>query len=44
MVETITAISTNSKGLIATAYDHLADVYASLAAVLGVGLALIGEV
>ncbi|MFB7642252.1 cation diffusion facilitator family transporter [Peribacillus butanolivorans] len=36
--------STNSKGLIATAYDHLADVYASLAAVLGIGLALIGEV
>ncbi|QUW23301.1 cation transporter [Sporosarcina sp. Marseille-Q4063] len=33
----------NSKGLIATAYDHLADVYASLAAVLGIGLALIGE-
>ena len=25
----------NSKGLIATAYDHLADVYASLAAVIG---------
>ncbi|WP_397443939.1 cation diffusion facilitator family transporter [Peribacillus aracenensis] len=35
---------TNSKGLIATAYDHLADVYASLAAVLGIGLALVGEV
>lgn len=34
---------TNSKGLIATAYDHLADVYASLAAVLGIGLALVGE-
>jgi len=34
---------TNSKGLIATAYDHLADVYASIAAVLGIGLALIGE-
>jgi cation diffusion facilitator family transporter len=33
----------NSKGLIATAYDHLADVYASLAAVLGIGLALIGD-
>lgn len=32
----------NSKGLIATAYDHLADVYASLAAVIGIGLALIG--
>ncbi|MEK5529430.1 cation diffusion facilitator family transporter [Viridibacillus sp. FSL R5-0468] len=35
---------TNSKGLIATAYDHLADVYASLAAVLGIGLALVGEI
>lgn len=34
---------TNSKGLIATAYDHLADVYASLAAVVGIGLAYIGE-
>lgn len=34
----------NSKGLIATAYDHLADVYASLAAVLGIGLALIGDI
>lgn len=33
----------NSKGLIATAYDHLADVYASLAAVLGIGMALVGE-
>jgi len=33
----------NSKGLIATANDHLADVYASLAAVVGIGLALIGE-
>lgn len=33
----------NSKGLIATAYDHLADVYASLAAVLGIGLGLIGD-
>lgn len=32
-----------SRGLIATAYDHLADVYASLAAVLGIGLALAGE-
>jgi cation diffusion facilitator family transporter len=29
--------------LIATAYDHLADVYASIAAVVGIGLALIGE-
>lgn len=34
---------TNSKGLIATAYDHLADVYASIAAVAGIGLGLIGE-
>ena len=33
----------NSSGLKATAYDHLADVYASLAAVIGIGLALIGE-
>lgn len=33
----------NSKGLIATAQDHLADVYASAAAFLGIGLALIGE-
>ncbi|WP_127584967.1 cation diffusion facilitator family transporter [Paenibacillus koleovorans] len=35
--------SVNSKSLLATAYDHLADVYASLAAVIGIGLALIGE-
>lgn len=34
---------TNSKGLLATAYDHLADVYASIAAVIGIGLGLIGE-
>ena len=33
----------NSKGLIATAYDHLADVYASLAAVIGIGLAIAGD-
>lgn len=33
----------NSKGLIATAYDHLSDVYASLAAVFGIGLALWGQ-
>lgn len=33
----------NSKGLMATAYDHLADVYASLAAVIGIGLALVGD-
>jgi cation diffusion facilitator family transporter len=32
-----------STGLIATAYDHLADVYASIAAVIGLGLALIGD-
>jgi cation diffusion facilitator family transporter len=34
---------TNSKGLIATAYDHLSDVYASLAAVIGISLALVGK-
>ncbi|MFC4102091.1 cation diffusion facilitator family transporter [Paenibacillus xanthanilyticus] len=33
----------NSSGLIATAYDHLADVYASLAAVLGISMALAGD-
>ncbi|MFD2169216.1 cation diffusion facilitator family transporter [Tumebacillus lipolyticus] len=33
----------NSKGLIATAYDHLADVYASLAAVVGIGAAILGK-
>ncbi|WP_424765563.1 cation diffusion facilitator family transporter [Paenibacillus sp. sgz302251] len=33
----------NSSGLIATAYDHLADVYASLAAVVGISLAMLGE-
>nr|WP_271752725.1 cation diffusion facilitator family transporter [Cohnella sp. JJ-181] len=33
----------NSKSVLATAYDHLADVYASLAAVIGIGLAYIGE-
>jgi cation diffusion facilitator family transporter len=32
-----------SKSLIATAYDHLADIYASGAAVLGIGLGLIGD-
>lgn len=32
-----------SNGLIATAYDHLADVYASIAAVAGIGLAMIGD-
>jgi len=35
--------ATNSKSVLATAYDHLADVYASLAAVLGIGLAMAGE-
>ncbi|WP_232697424.1 cation diffusion facilitator family transporter [Brevibacillus daliensis] len=34
---------TKSNGLIATAYDHLADVYASIAAVIGIGLAMIGD-
>jgi cation diffusion facilitator family transporter len=33
----------SSKGLIATAYDHLADVYASAAAVIGIGLGLLGQ-
>ncbi|MFF2093425.1 cation diffusion facilitator family transporter [Paenibacillus sp. NPDC058174] len=33
----------NNKSLIATAYDHLADVYASIAAVVGVGAALVGD-
>ncbi|HEU4963456.1 MAG TPA: cation diffusion facilitator family transporter [Bacilli bacterium] len=33
---------TKSKGLMATAYDHLADVYASLAAVAGIGIGLLG--
>ncbi len=32
-----------SKSVLATAYDHLADVYASLAAVLGIGLAVAGS-
>ncbi|MCX7568582.1 cation diffusion facilitator family transporter [Tumebacillus sp. DT12] len=35
--------ASNSKGLIATAYDHLADVWASLAAVIGIGLALLDQ-
>ncbi|MDF2650931.1 MAG: cation diffusion facilitator family transporter [Paenibacillus sp.] len=35
---------TNSKGLIATAKDHLADVYASLAAVIGIGMAFVGKI
>lgn len=33
----------NSKGLIATAYDHLADVYASIAAFIGIGLSFAGQ-
>ncbi|OPA75299.1 cation-efflux pump [Paenibacillus selenitireducens] len=33
----------HSKSLIATAKDHLADVYASIAAVLGIGIALVGD-
>lgn len=33
----------NSKSLIATANDHLADVYASIAAVIGIGVALMGD-
>jgi cation diffusion facilitator family transporter len=32
----------NSKSVLATAYDHLADVYASLAAVIGIGIGLLG--
>jgi cation diffusion facilitator family transporter len=36
--------SSNSKGLIATAYDHLADLYASVAAVVGIGLSMIGKI
>ncbi len=35
--------SQKSKSLIATANDHLADVYASIAAVVGIGAALLGE-
>lgn len=33
----------NSKSLIATAYDHVADVYASVAAAFGIGIALVGD-
>ncbi|MGG4499213.1 cation diffusion facilitator family transporter [Brevibacillus reuszeri] len=36
-------IAQKSKSLIATANDHLADVYASIAAVVGIGVALIGD-
>lgn len=32
-----------SSGLIATAYDHLADVYASIAAVIGIALGMLGD-
>jgi cation diffusion facilitator family transporter len=32
-----------SKSLVATAYDHLADVWASLAAVVGLGIAYLGD-
>lgn len=35
--------TTNSKSVLATAYDHLADVYASLAAVVGIGIGLLGD-
>lgn len=34
----------HSKSLIATAYDHLADVYASMAAVIGLGVAWLGDI
>ncbi|GGH80370.1 cation diffusion facilitator family transporter [Pullulanibacillus pueri] len=34
---------TKSKSLIATAYDHLADVWASLAAAIGIGIAWVGN-
>lgn len=34
----------NSKGLIATAKDHLADVYASIAAIIGIGAGLLGDI
>ncbi|GGE53726.1 putative transporter YdfM [Pullulanibacillus camelliae] len=33
-----------SKSLIATAYDHLADVWASLAAAVGIGIAFLGDI
>ncbi|HET6872019.1 MAG TPA: cation diffusion facilitator family transporter [Sporolactobacillaceae bacterium] len=32
-----------SKSLMATAYDHLADVWASLAALIGIGIAYLGD-
>jgi cation diffusion facilitator family transporter len=35
--------ATKSKSVLATAYDHLADVYASLAAVIGIGFGLLGH-
>jgi len=34
---------TNSKSLEATAYDHLADVYASIAAVVGITASIVGD-
>lgn len=34
--------ATNSRSVLATAYDHLADVYGSIAAVVGIGLGLAG--
>ncbi|NBD26315.1 cation diffusion facilitator family transporter [Paenibacillus glycinis] len=37
------SMTVNSKALLATAYDHLADVYASLAASIGIFLAWLGE-
>ncbi|WCK53282.1 cation diffusion facilitator family transporter [Aneurinibacillus sp. Ricciae_BoGa-3] len=35
--------SDNNKSLIATANDHLADVYASIAATVGIGLTIVGD-
>ena len=35
---------TNNKGLIATVYDYLTDVYASIAAVIGIGIALLNNI
>ncbi len=37
------SLQTNSKAMMATAYDHLADVYASIAASAGIALGWIGE-
>lgn len=33
----------HSKSLISTAIDHLADVYATIAAIIGIGIALLGD-